>query len=148
MIVYGGAHQLRHIHRVHFWWCGFAIAQQFTGIFTVLVATTKILAEAAALQLHIGTTLVTFDDWTIVTADLELAVLHLIARAIGVVSTHMQFAFFVNEIGIHGGITRGATMLVSQLNIFLRFCLFSRIGADGFIAGSQVERALAPLLDG
>src|SRR5690606_6370848 len=86
------AAQLRHQYRVHFRRRRLAALQQFAGVLAGTVGTAEVLAEAAGLELHFTAAFVAFDHRTIIALDLELALFHLEAAAIGVVAAHVQLA--------------------------------------------------------
>src|SRR5690606_12992348 len=118
-----------------------AALQQLAGVLAGTVGTAEVLAEAAGLELHLTAAFVAFDHRAIIALDLELALFHLEAAAIGVVAAHVQLAMLIDQVAVHGrGANRAAALGASDAGLALLV-----VGSD-FVAGYQVDGRLAALL--
>src|SRR5690606_4632644 len=122
-------------------WRCLAVAQQLAGVLALAVGATEVLAETTGLELHVAAALVALDHRTVITLDLELALLHLEAAAVGVVATYMQLALLVHQVAVHGSRAHRATALGTQ-HPGLAFLV---IGSH-LVARHQIDRCLAALL--
>ncbi len=134
--------ELRHLHRIHLRWRGFAILQQLAGVLALGIGATEKLAETAGLELHLAAALVAFQAGTFIALDAVLALLDLVTGAIRVVAADMQLLRLVEQIGIHRGAADRTAVLAKQ---HAGFGLALVIGRD-LVTWDQVDRRLAALL--
>src|SRR5690606_38624582 len=71
--------QLRHRNRIHLRRRWLATFQQLTGVFTLGIGATEVLAETAGLQLHFRATFVALKRWPVIPLDAERTLLDLVA---------------------------------------------------------------------
>ncbi len=137
-----GALELGQRYRILFRRRDVTVFQDLASVLAGLVGATHVLAETAVLELHLAATAVTLDARPFVALELELALLDLVAIAIGVATTDVQLAAVVNDVGIHRGATDTAAVLGTQR---FGFRLFAIGGGDKLVGRDQVDGLLAAL---
>src|SRR5690606_25609072 len=112
------------------------------------IRTTEELAETTGLELHLAAALVAFQARAFVALDTVLPLFDLVARTVRVVATDVQFAGFIQQIGIHRGGTDRTAVLAEQhagfgLTLVVRSDLVARYQVDGGLAALLRRQRIA-----
>ena len=118
------------------------VAQQLARVATRTVGAPEVLTEPTALQPHFSAALLALQDRSVIALEAELAGLYLVPIAVRTVTAQMQFARFVDQIGVHGGVAGGTAPLGPQSPAFP---LFVRIGVHRFLSGDEIHGARTAL---